>query len=286
MRLKQKKGFTLLEVILAITIMSTLAVLSTQAITCALRARSKIQSEVDDVSALRDSARIMRTDINMAFHHRDVEKEILDLATKPATSQTLTPGAPSGQLPFGSDATRREAKREDPTTHFVGNESEMGFVTLNSGRLTSAAAQADFIEVGYALRDCKNLTTGKSSKCIYRRVQNIIDDDVAAGGNETVMLENVTEFKLRYIGETKQDWVSSWSSKSGTNDSGTIGRYPDAVEVSMGIEREFEGKKRAYSLQLVIPVHFPNNPNKASGSSAGSGSGSGSAPPQGGVIDQ
>ena len=76
---KSSKGFTLLEVILAITILSTLSLLSSQAISRALKARGKIQQEVDDVSALRDSMRMIRTDINLAFHHRDFEQETLDL---------------------------------------------------------------------------------------------------------------------------------------------------------------------------------------------------------------
>ena len=79
--LVSKKAFTLLEVILSITILSTLSLLSTQVISRALKARTKIQAEVDDVSALRDSMRMIRTDINMAFHHRDFERTPLSTPT-------------------------------------------------------------------------------------------------------------------------------------------------------------------------------------------------------------
>ena len=90
----RKKGFTLLEVILALTILSTLTLLSTQAISRALKARGKIQQEVDDVSALRDSMRMIRADINLAFHHRDFEQETLDMVNKP-----ITPSVPVGAPP-------------------------------------------------------------------------------------------------------------------------------------------------------------------------------------------
>ena len=80
---KNSKAFTLLEVILALTILSTMALISTQALTRALRARTKIQAEVDDISALRDSLRMIRSDINLAFHHRDFEKELSSFYNDP-----------------------------------------------------------------------------------------------------------------------------------------------------------------------------------------------------------
>lgn len=260
---KATAAFTLLEVILAITILATMALISTQALTRALKARTKIQAEVDDVSALRDSLRMIRADINLAFHHRDFEKEMQDLATKPASPTTTTTPF-GGNLPQGP---QRQTKRHDPTTTFVGDESQVNFVTLNSGRMSSAIVQADFIEVGYSLKSCNNLTTNKASSCLYRRTQNIIDEDVKTGGNEIVMLENVSEFKLRYIGETKQDWVNEWNSSNTAVDGGTRGRFPESVEVSLSIEREFEGKTKSYSMQLVVPIHFPNNPPRGGGSS-------------------
>lgn len=260
--LVSKKGFTLLEVILAISILSTLTVLSTQTISRALKARTKIQAEVDDVSALRDSMRMIKTDINMAYHHRDFEKEILDLAAK--STGPIKAGQPN---PSQSTPTTRQTKRQDPATDFIGIDNEINFVTMNGARTVSNVVQADFIEVGYSLKACNNLTTKKASQCLYRRTQSLIDDDVKTGGNEIVMLQEVSEFKLRYIGETKQDWINQWNSTPSSSDAGTRGLFPDAVEVSLTIDREFEKKPRSYSMQFVIPIHFPNNSEKARGSS-------------------
>ena len=259
---KNNPGFTLIEVILAISILSTLTVLTTQALSRALKAKVKIQTEVDDVSGLRDTMRMIRTDVNLAFHHRDFEQEISDLVNKPATSPTVaTPTAPV------APAHVRENKRVDPTTDFVGTEDQMNFVTMNNSRITANSRQADFIEVGYSLKDCRNLTDpSKSSKCLYRRTQLIIDDNVSEGGTEAVLLENISEFKIRYIGDGKQDWVSTWKTNSGS-DAATKGRYPELVEVSMAIEHEVDHKKRTYSMQYVIPIHFPNNPPLAGSTS-------------------
>lgn len=258
-----QNGFTLIEVILAVTILSTLTVLVTQAISRALKAKTKIQAEVDDVSALRDSMRMIRNDLYMAFHYRDFHKEILDAykklnAAPPAGGGVAAPTAPSAAV---------EAPAIDPSTHFLGTEEKMNFVTSNNGKISTSHRQADFIEVGYFLKDCKGLAEGaKSGKCLYRRTQPILDDDPEAGGTEMPMLENVSEFKLRYIGAGKTEWSSQWYSKNGM-DGATKDKYPDAVEVSLGIKREIGGKEKEYNMQFVIPIHFVNNPtgNSSSG---------------------
>ena len=260
------KGFTMIEVILAITILSTLTVLTTQALSRALKAKVKIQNEVDDVSALRDTMRMIRTDLNLAFHHRDFEKELLDLVNKPASP---LPGMPAPPPRATAPAVPRENKRYDPVTHFIGTETKVNFITMNNGRTTANAQQADFIEVGYAVKGCRNLTDStKSSQCLFRRTQLLVDDDVTEGGTESVLLENISEFKVRYIGEGKQDWVSAWNTKN-SSDAATRLRFPQIVEVSLAIERDVDKKKRTYSIQYAVPIHFPNNPPLAAGAQGG-----------------
>ncbi|MBC7742362.1 MAG: prepilin-type N-terminal cleavage/methylation domain-containing protein [Bdellovibrionaceae bacterium] len=264
--MKKKSGFSLLEVMLAITILSTLSVLSTQAISRALKARTKIQAEVDDVSSLRDSMRIIRTDLNLAYHHRDFEKEINDIVAKPKAANTAPGAAP---VPPPPPPTARKTTRIPPDTHFMGEDSKMNFVTMNNGRMTANLLQADFIEVGYSLRDCRNLSKpDQNSRCLFRRTQSVLDDDVSTGGQEVAMLENVTEFKLRYIGGPKTEYVSTWNSTKNGQDEETKNMYPDAVEVSLTIEGNVEKKKRVYSMQFVIPIHFPNNPDKPASKNA------------------
>ena len=262
-----KKAFTLIEVILAISILATMTVLVATSLGNALKARTKIQAEVQDVSGLRDAIKIMRADLYQAYNHYDFEKEIIDTAKKPTPGQPVRPGNPITDGPWntGNLATARENRREDPKTDFVGETEQVNFVTLNNGRFLANDIQADFVEVGYALKGCKNLTKDTSSQCLFRRVQKILDADVTKGGTESVLLENVKEFKLRYTGDSKKDWQKEWKTVGGQDDS-VKGIFPDAVEITLAIERELNGKKREYSLQYVVPLHFPNNPAKKTGS--------------------
>lgn len=312
--LKNNKAFTLIEVVIAVAILSTLSVLVATSLSRALKAKKKIQAEVTDVSSLRDAMKVLRADIQQAYNHVDFEKEIIDQIPK-AKTQAPAAGTNPYQQPQQPLIPPRQNKREDPRTAFVGTDNKMNFVTMNNARMMAGEMQADFIEVGYEVKTCQNLSNAdQSSQCLFRRVQKILDQDVEKGGLETVILENVTEFSIRYLIEGKEDWVKEWKSVPTASSSAPLGSvdmanqpqmptsanpagtatggsnisratYPDAIEVTLAIERELDKKKRKYSLQYVIPVHFPNNykaPTSSSGAGAaqpgGSAAGAGGSP--------
>ncbi|MGZ3816978.1 MAG: type II secretion system protein GspJ [Bdellovibrio sp.] len=256
--MRNKRGFTMIELMITITILSTLTVLTAQAINQAMKAKIKLQDQIDDVSRMRDAVRLIERDINLAYHYRDIEKELQDIIKKKNNPTTNpTPGQATLQ-----PQQRKEVERQDPETHFVGDGESINFVTMNNARTVRNTHQADFVEVGYSLKDCKNLRDDKgSSKCIWRRSSPFVDTDVTKGGDEIVLLENVSEFKLRYIGKGKQDWNSDWRTDA-QGDAVTKGKFPQAVEVSVTVEKKNKGKGKKYSMQMVVPIHFPNNPEE------------------------
>lgn len=289
--LKNQRGFTLMEIVIAVTILSTLSILIGTATSRALKAKRKIQAEVNDVSALRDTMKIIRADINMAYNHYDFEKEIYDQATKADPAKNIAPGGGGITTQPTTPQTQRaprENKREDPRTEFIGESNKLSFVTMNQARMLTGELAADFMEVGYVVKSCTSLSKkDMTSNCLYRRSQKILDADVTEGGIETAVLENVTEFTLKYLGEGKTDWKADWKTKGGV-DGTTNGQFPEAVEVNLATETELDGKKRQYSLQTIIPLHFPNN-TKKTGSAAASGSTNPSNPtglPQGTLPGQ
>ncbi len=281
----RKFGFTLLEILITLGILSVMTVLIATAIQNALRAKVSLQGQIDDVSRIRDALRMIQGDLHLAFHYRDIEKEIQDLAKKNSqnSNQGTNPNQPSlpqpnpTPQPFGS-GTQREVPRQDPETHFIGATERMDFVTLNNGRMLKDTRQSDFVEVGYSLKDCKSLSEDrKNSKCLWRRTSNTVDDDVTKGGEEIVLIEDVSEFKMRYFGKGKQDWNSEWRTDKG-GDGATKGRFPLAIEVSLIVMKpQKKGKDKKYSFQYVIPIHFPNNPvdEKSSSTNPNSGTSSG-----------
>ena len=278
-----RQGFTLIEVMITITILGTLTVLVAQSMQTAIRSKAKLQTQIDTVSRMRDAMRLLQRDVNLAYHYRDIEKEVEAILKKKnnpnaANQNPAIPIVP-GQTPqnyqdpdqIGAtmpNGERREVVRKDPSTHFVGTGETVNFVTMNNARTVRDSQSADFAEVGYELKDCKSLKEdGGNSKCLWRRSTPLVDLDVTKGGTEIVLLENVTEFKLRYIGKGKQEWVSDWRTDAG-GDGVTKNNFPTAVEISLTMTKKEKGRDQKYSMQLITPIHFPNNPEEKANANA------------------
>ncbi len=267
----QQQGFTLIEILIAIAVLATMGTLAAQSIQQAIKQKKKIQEQVDITSRMRDGMRLLERDIQLAYHHRDWEKELMQ-AMKKKAAQAKTPGKTGAQVQpqtpqqlgvAGSDPfsnTPVEAPRVDPVTHFMGSENEIHFVTMNNARLSKNTIQADHIEVGYSLKECKSVDGKTTSKCLWRRSSPWVDRDVTKDGEEVVLLEDISEFSLRYLGKGKQDWVKDWKTNE-AGDGATKGNFPTSVEISLTLEKapEKSTKKKKYSMQVVVPIHFPNN---------------------------
>ncbi|MBX3033476.1 MAG: prepilin-type N-terminal cleavage/methylation domain-containing protein [Bdellovibrionaceae bacterium] len=274
--MRRRGGFTLIEVLISVAILATLAMLASRTIQQAVRAKVTIQTQIDDISKMRDAMRLMERDVNLAFHHRDTEKELQDLLKKKENPGAVLPNpadpaaAQRQALLEQQQATRREAPRVDPATHFVGNAEGFSFVTMNNARMVRNSRQADFIEVGYSLKDCSSADGKRRSKCLWRRSSPVVDEDVTVGGDEVVLLEDVSEFSLQYIGKGKQDWVKEWRTDKG-GDAVTKNNFPQAVEITLGVQKGDEKTRKKYKLNAVVPIHFPNNKEEESNAPANPG---------------
>lgn len=290
--IRKQFGFTMLELLIALTILATLTVFSSTTIQQAIRSKAKIQEQIDEMSQVRDALRIIEKDVNLAFHYLDLEAEMFEAVKKSSQATTSSsggatgaagaPGQPAPPPPAGppnpglSSLQRMEANlkspnRASPVTQFLGTENELSFITMNTGRVQEDEVMADFVKVGYLISPCKKPgKEGQSTDCLLRRLSPVAEGDVTKGGENTVLLENVSEFKLQYIGKGLQDWVSSWNSKEG--DGATKNNFPTAVKISITVRPDQNNKdsKKKISMQIVAPIRFANNPPPAtSGAQSG-----------------
>lgn len=290
--IKNKNGFTLIEVMLVLAIMATLAVLATQSMQQAISSKNRLQTNLSEMSRVRDALKIIERDFNLAYHDTDLETEINRLIREKrrqqctGTSHTTTTTNPFGGVPppgggrtppsstgkcppldangcLGAEDPLCKARenRIAPNTAFLGTESEVHFATLNTGRVTEASASADFIKVGYSLRACTLPgNPERRSQCLLRRSSPYVEGRIDRGGDEVILLEDVEEFSLRYFGPGKQDWNDDWNSIQG--DAVTKGKYPDLIEISLTAAKGEGERKRTISMQIVAQVRFSNNPQR------------------------
>lgn len=292
----KNRGFTLIETIITLVIMAVLTTLAARTIQQAFRAKAKIEDQIDLVSQVKDTLRLFERDVNLAYHYQDLEKELKEDLQKdinkkcqpqqqgqpqgqqPGQGQPTPTPAPQGQQQPGTTICKTQGydkaylvkteNRADPTTHFVAKENALNFVTSNTVRFMKDSPQADFSEIGYFIETCKNRPDKKfeSGQCLFRRFSSLVDKDVTKGGTATQLIADVTEFKLKYYAKVQKDWRNEWNSTDDGGEASTKGRYPEAIEVNLTVEPpaksasgNAKGKKKKVSIQMIIPIHFPNN---------------------------
>lgn len=270
-KLASSAGMTLIEILVAMAILSVLTYYIATTVQSGARTKVKIEKDIEAYSSVRDALKVMEADINRAFNYRDIniqlyneamqerERRIKEAAAKPTEGQTADNKPPVEIEPF-------QPKKERQLTAFWGDADEFHFTSLNNSRTIADKKESDQMEVGYYLETCRGrLDKTKSSQCLWRRKSTLIDDDVKEGGDKTVLLENVTRFKIRYLGPPEGEnveWAEGWQSDGNLN-AATKGHFPMAVEITLEVQekKDSDQKSKSLSMTMVAQVRNPNNPS-------------------------
>ncbi|MES2769747.1 MAG: GspJ family type II secretion system protein [Bdellovibrionota bacterium] len=271
----KQTGFTLIEVVIAMSIMAFLTVMVSQSMRRSAEFKTKVQKNIDQRSAINSAMRIIERDINLAFHYQDVNSEVLKEIEKKKKANTgggtAQPG-PDGQLGTADDIPPKGTGNPNSPiyqnfkirqilnhTAFQGTKDSIHFTNLNNITIQPGEKVSDQQEVGYYVKSCKSLSNPDvPTKCLWRRTSPYIDDKVDEGGTDTVLIEGVKKFELRYFGKEKEDWVDNWESTT-ENDDALKNKFPSAVEVTLTVEQN----KKEVSAIRVVALRFPNNMDAA-----------------------
>ncbi len=284
--MKNAKGFTLIEVVVSVAILAVLSIYTARSLQRAIKTKAKIQKEIERTSVVRDAMKVIERDINMAFNYRDINVDLYNAAgaqrqsagPSASASASRSPGAPPAPVIPQAQPSPFKPKQQKIFTQFFGGNKELSFTTLSNVRTQADAQTSDQAVIGYTVKDCANRVDKRHhSQCLWRRVNTILTDDITKGGDETVLLENVTRFELRYLGpERITEWVKDWSTGTKGDDI-TRGKFPYAVEITIEAQnKDIEGEKPV-SMTWVASLRFPNNPNPSTSAGGINGQGQGTA---------
>ncbi len=278
MKLKDA-GMTLIEVMVALAIMSFLAIFTGTSIRNALSSKMRIQNNIDLQATLRDALKVMERDINLAFQFRDPNLTLYNQAVKererrlqqpqkPGETTNQQPTAPQARAAGYESIPQAEALEMKPIqilTQFVGEKEQISFTSMSNVRMRADDKTSSIAEIGYFLKNCRRRTSQeKSSRCLWRRVSPIIGTDVTKGGTETVLLENVESFELRYLGPGREEeWVDFWATNERGDDT-TRFKFPYAVEITIEIsdpaaEKLQNQRKKTLRMTHVAAIRNPGN---------------------------
>jgi prepilin-type N-terminal cleavage/methylation domain-containing protein len=254
----EQSGFTLIEILIAVVILAIISTLTATNISHGIKVKNKLENDIDDYTAARDALNIISHDINMAFHWIDIDSV---LNAQAATGGT-PPLGPNGQpVPQGSTPTPTPNANisgnqipAEKLTSFVGETDSVYFTTLSHVRTLQNAQESDQAKVGYFIKEVKSTRDKKDTHALIRSESTVLDGEVKKNEKETVLLEDVKTFKLRYLGGDDKEWVENWKSVD-VDDAVQKNKFPDAVEITITTLHN----KREVTLSTMAAIHMTNN---------------------------
>lgn len=226
-----RSAFTLLEVLLTVTITAMMIGIIYGVLVSTLQARTRLEhtAEVDEAGPVL--LKLISDDIAAAF----------------------VPPVPDAPPPA-------EGQQAEPApAYFTGKQSSGGggdadtldFISSRDGWDPTTQRVADFLEVGYFLRANPD-EAGLS--VLVRREDPYVDDKPASGGTLQEMYNRVKSLKLEYWDGTQ--WLTAWGDQEAQKK-----KLPQMVKITLVIVPDAEKAKDApqeaekkYVLE-VAPVH-------------------------------
>ncbi|MGO8970395.1 MAG: type II secretion system protein GspJ [Myxococcaceae bacterium] len=177
-----RRGFTLLEIIVAVAITAMIGVTIATAFSSGFRAKELVEGEAEQYRGLRTSMDRMVREIGAAFVSDRYDQ-------------------------------RRYRDQNDRPTNFIGTREKLLFTSLAHQRLYADAKESDQMVVEYEVR--ASTKKGSRAQDLMRRENPNLygEDKMDRGGVDDVLLENVKRVEFSYWDSDQKDWVNEWDTR-------------------------------------------------------------------------
>jgi len=178
---RRARGFTLIEVVIAVGITAMMGALIAAAFQSGYRAKELVESEADRYRALRTGTDRMVREISAAFvsDHYDF---------------------------------RRYRDQNDRPSNFIGTRDRLLFTSMAHQRLYADAKESDQMVVEYYAKSAPT-SGGQTRMNLMRREDSLLDERMDRGGTEDVLIEGIKRIDFAYWDSDKKDWVDEWDTR-------------------------------------------------------------------------
>jgi general secretion pathway protein J len=222
MRRAAARGFTLIEVVVAVGITAFIGASVGFAFNQAIAARDLAQQEAEHYRMLRAAMGRMTREIGGAFvsDHYDA---------------------------------KRYRDAYDRPTNFVGQRERLLFTSMTHQRLYADAKESDQMVVEYQVKSSPD-PKAKGRQDLVRREKALIDDRMDRGGAEEVLYEGAKKIEFQYWNSEKKQWEDEWDTRRSDRKS----MLPTRVRITLTAKDE-SGKEARYTTQarVVLNVEIP-----------------------------
>ena len=213
------RGFTLIEVMIAVGITAVMGVMTMGAFQRTYGAKELTEAQDERFSSARVALSRMAREVSQAYL---------------------------------SDQYDRKRFR-DPPTLFRGKDGgdrdDLLFATMSHERLVRDAKESDEAIVEYSV-DADPDRQGEQA--LFRREKARVDDDPEHGGAKAIVCEHVTTFDVQYWDWKRQEWAREWVTNS--VERGNV--LPTRVRLRLGVKMQ-DGKERVFETQARVAIVRP-----------------------------
>lgn len=219
-----KRGFTLLEILIALTIFTVIGISTVKHIQQIQNTKDTAFKELDRYNAVRAAFSVMRYDISQAFHIRYDEL---------------------------GEETKQLVLANQPVAHtiFDGRKNEIVFTSLSHRVFYAGLRESEQTEISYFLQ---KLGGANPRSSLMKRESEIIDNDLYAGGGVFKMMDHVSSLTFKYWDEKATKWIDDWNSDGGEHQD----KFPAAVKIIITVPGD-DGKDLTFESEVKLA--FPNN---------------------------
>ncbi len=221
----RSSGMTLVEAMVALTIVAMIGAIVWGGVSQTTRARTRIERQVERYHGIGAALERMTRDFAAAFVSLHVNPD-------PALQRVQTAFV----------AVDR------------GHRDRVDFTSFSHVRLRRDAHESDQHEVGYFLARDPDRTGGW---VLARREQRRIDEDPLRGGQVHALLPHVEELDLEYLDPVGGEWLTTWDSRQLTMQPN---RLPAQVRIRLQVQDPLKPDRTAvFGTRATIAVTWGLN---------------------------
>ena len=196
-RVCKKEGISLIEVLIALSLISVISILSVRGTMQGFNINKRVLKNSDYYHLLRTTFRHFEKDVLLAFH------SYLDTDY----------GEYLREMVF-----RDEIDDYKETSFFIGTRDKLSFSTSSHKRMYKNSKETNIVEVSYFVS-----TDSEDARIsnLYKRESIYVDDDFENGGKAYVLLKDIDDVEFKYFDKQGYDneakWLDKWNSLEGEN---------------------------------------------------------------------
>ncbi|MBI2606259.1 MAG: type II secretion system protein [Deltaproteobacteria bacterium] len=247
---KEASGFTLIELMISMTILSFIAMTVYQTTSRSFELRETLSQDGDFYNAIRVALETFGRDVTHIYTPQAAS--LPGEMGKPAKPGSEAAAALSPSVyPFWGALINSHGVRP---SRFNGSDTKISFVINSHVRLFRDSAESEFAKITYALEEDK-LAGGNVLALVKRENPNAFTLEEKLSDDDEIrytLISGVKGLRLRYLDGEKDSWSSSWD----TTSSDHLGKFPSLVEIELEMELPKSGNtftaQQRYRTELAL----------------------------------